>query len=184
MLTTGEVAKLFQVSAQTVINWLNQGRMPFERIGRGPRRLTEESVLKYIKTVGISTSALDQTIYSKALKKVFSASSSSNNSVAIINSDMNIIGWNEGVKTITGLSPMDVLGKNITEYIHAGRGDNEIETFLNGTWDEPSRKIEVTHQTKDGKHMKITLTASKFYADGSSVAGFALVYPNLSEEKD
>ena len=54
MLTTGEVAKLFQVSAQTVINWLDQGRMPFERIGRGPRRLTESNVLNYIKEIGIS----------------------------------------------------------------------------------------------------------------------------------
>ena len=36
MLTTGDVAKLFNVSAQTVINWLEQGRLPFERIGNGP----------------------------------------------------------------------------------------------------------------------------------------------------
>ena len=50
MLTTGEVAKLFHVSAQTVINWLDQGRMPYERIGRGPRRLTEEAVMRMATT--------------------------------------------------------------------------------------------------------------------------------------
>ena len=69
MLTTGEVAKLFHVSAQTVINWLDQGRLPYERIGKGPRRLTEQAVLSYIHDIGISTEALDGEIYEGLLKK-------------------------------------------------------------------------------------------------------------------
>jgi excisionase family DNA binding protein len=67
MLTTGEVARLFHVSAQTVINWLDQGRISFERIGRGPRRLTEQKVLEYIKETGISPEALEQTIYRRLI---------------------------------------------------------------------------------------------------------------------
>lgn len=70
MLTTGDVAKLFNVSAQTVINWLEQGRLPFERIGNGPRRLTESNVFKYIQDIRISPEALDSTLYQAILHSV------------------------------------------------------------------------------------------------------------------
>jgi excisionase family DNA binding protein len=70
MLTTGDVAKLFNVSAQTVINWLEQGRLPFERIGNGPRRLTEANVLRYVQEIRISPEALDPTIYQSVLHAV------------------------------------------------------------------------------------------------------------------
>lgn len=70
MLTTGDVAKLFNVSAQTVINWLEQGRLPFERIGNGPRRLTEANILKYIQEIRISPEALDANIYQSILHAV------------------------------------------------------------------------------------------------------------------
>ncbi len=70
MLTTGDVAKLFNVSAQTVINWLEQGRLPFERIGNGPRRLTEANVLRYIQEIHISPEALDSALYQSILHAV------------------------------------------------------------------------------------------------------------------
>ncbi len=178
MLTTGEVAKLFQVSAQTVINWLDQGRMPFERIGRGPRRLTEESVLNYIKEIGISTSALDQAIFSKAQKSVFASSNQSSDSVAIINSDLVVIAWNEGVKAITGLSPLDVLGKQYQElaFVQNG-GEHKLQEELESQWAGPCININVDHHSSEKKLLSVSLTASKYYTD-NQVAGYALVYTN------
>ncbi len=176
MLTTGEVAKLFQVSAQTVINWLDQGRMPFERIGRGPRRLTEETVLKYIKEIGISHSALDQNIFAKTLKRVYSPDEETSDSVAIVNADMVFIAWNDGARSLTGFESVDVLGKSITNLIQKIReSDKSVDTLLKNDWNTPSLEIEVNHASKQGKSISLSLTASRFYSQGN-LAGFTLVY--------
>ncbi len=177
MLTTGEVAKLFQVSAQTVINWLDQGRMPYERIGRGPRRLTESTVLNYIREIGISLTALDQSIYAKALKQVYSENNVADESaVAMIGSNLKIIGWNEGVKSITGYTNIDVLGKSLTDFINRVNGSEEsLESILKRDWSGPSMEFSVVHSSKAGKQIPIKLSASKVYAMGS-LTGYTLVY--------
>lgn len=180
MLTTGEVAKLFQVSAQTVINWLDQGRMPFERIGRGPRRLTEEIVLKYIKECGISPNALDQGVYNKVLKKVYSSETQKREAaVAMLSPDLRIVGWNDGVRGLTGLTPADVLGKAFVEFAMATKKMGEpLDALLRGSWKNSSRDIETQHKTKEGKLVAFRLTASKFYSQGN-LAGFTLVYQSM-----
>jgi len=176
MLTTGEVAKLFQVSAQTVINWLDQGRMPFERIGRGPRRLTEETVLKYIRDIGISPSALDQTIFSKTMKKVVSSNEGANDSVAVVNSEMIFIGWNEGTRLLTGLEAVDVLGKPLLDVIKKVKGsDDGLDLLLKDEWRSTSIDLEVTHASKNSKSVNLDITVSRFYSQGD-VAGYTLVY--------
>ncbi|MFC1584950.1 excisionase family DNA-binding protein [Fibrobacterota bacterium] len=176
MLTTGEVAKLFQVSAQTVINWLDQGRMPFERIGRGPRRLTEETVLKYIKDIGISHSALDQTIFNKTLKKVHAGGNETNDSVAVINKDMIIIAWNEGAVSLTGFDTVDALGKSITDFIqNVEHSDSGIDFMLRSDWNTAVLNLEAVHASKQGKAINVSLTASKFFSQGN-LAGYILAY--------
>lgn len=57
--TTGQVAKLFNVSAQTVINWLMQNRMQFDRIGKGPRIIQASELRRYVHEINISEQALD-----------------------------------------------------------------------------------------------------------------------------
>jgi len=182
LLTTGEVAKLFQVSAQTVINWLDQGRMPYERIGRGPRRLTESTVLNYIKEIGISLSALDQGIYAKALKQVYTQSNVSNDSaVAMISGDNKIICWNDGIKSITGYASVDVMGKPISEYIDTVEGsENGLDSILRTQWDGPSLELSAQHSVKSGKSISVKISASKFYSQGS-LAGYALVYQKINQ---
>ena len=68
MLTTGDLAKLFHVSSQTVINWLDQGRVPFERIGSGPRRIREVDALRYLRQMQISPETLDSGMYQEILR--------------------------------------------------------------------------------------------------------------------
>jgi len=180
VLTTGEVAKLFQVSAQTVINWLDQGRMPFERIGRGPRRLTEEIVLKYIQECGISPQALDPQIYNKVLKKVYSADAQKREAaVAMISPDLRVVGWNDGVRGLTGLAPADVLGKPLADFAMATKKmAATLESLFKSEWKASSREIEAQHKTKEGRLVTFRLTASKFYSQGL-LAGYTLVYQSI-----
>lgn len=48
-LTTGQVATICDVSAQTVINWLDCGRFTFTRLGRGPRRIPAVEVADFLQ---------------------------------------------------------------------------------------------------------------------------------------
>lgn len=58
-LSTGEVAKLLDVSTQTVINWVNQEKLVAGRIGNGPRKIKAESVKKFIEDSKIDRSVLN-----------------------------------------------------------------------------------------------------------------------------
>jgi excisionase family DNA binding protein len=178
MLTTGEVAKLFQVSAQTVINWLGQGRMPFERIGKGPRRLTEESVLNYITEIGISVEALESTIYDKTLRMATAAKTEQDDpAAALLNPKLNVMAWTEGLRNITGFSAMDVLGKSISHIVSGPQGRHQpIDDILNnGPWESNYCKAEVTINAKNGKSASYRLTASKFFVQDRQ-GGFLLVF--------
>lgn len=75
MLTSGELAKLFEVSSQTIINWLENGRIPYQRIGNGPRKIKEQDILDFIKKgnsdgTPISMDTLDQKILATVQKAV------------------------------------------------------------------------------------------------------------------
>jgi len=49
MLTTGETAQLLGVTAQTVINWIEGGKIPAVRVGRGRRRVTFATLRQFVE---------------------------------------------------------------------------------------------------------------------------------------
>ena len=180
MLTTGEVAKLFQVSAQTVINWLDQGRMPYERIGRGPRRLTEETVINYIKEIGISPTALDQSIYEKLMRRLYSVNGNSKSAaIVIINPDFHILAWNDEAKNLTGLSNMETLGKPLGDLLVSAQPGETLEQALSQSWNGHALDVSAVYTKKDGNKLPLVLTVSKFFAQGK-MAGYAMVLHNPS----
>lgn len=75
MLTSGDLAKLFEVSSQTIINWLESGRMSYQRIGNGPRKIKEQDVMNFIEKGNpdgspISKDTLNQEILKLVLRAV------------------------------------------------------------------------------------------------------------------
>lgn len=139
MLTTGDVAKLFDVSAQTVINWLEQGRLPCERIGKGPRRLSEQVVLRYIKEVGISPESLEPNIYGEILRRtgqtgfvtVFEAA-------ALVRVDGLLGTCTDKVRRLLGLGSGDVAGIQFVRmarwsYLPSGEEISSFETLSRDT---------------------------------------------------
>lgn len=53
-ITTGQAAALAEVSSQTIINWLDQKRFSFERIGSGPRKIDEREFRAYLESQGFT----------------------------------------------------------------------------------------------------------------------------------
>ncbi len=167
MLTTGEVAKLFHVSAQTVINWLDQGRMPFERIGRGPRRLTEEAVMRYVEEIGISPEALDEEIYARTARAIAHGRNLTSPAVVVIDSEMRIIGWNESARQLYGHTQVEMLGKPLGKTVTKLVGtETPFESLVKAPWQDKSIQVEAFQESRHGKTLNTYLTLSRFYMDG------------------
>jgi excisionase family DNA binding protein/PAS domain S-box-containing protein len=181
MLTTGEVAKLFHVSAQTVINWLDQGRLPYERIGKGPRRLTEASVLKYIQDIGISTEALDGDIYESILKKSTAQIESHVAPLVVVDKDARIIAWNEGATELFGYNSMDMISKPVdklpTRVDGTGSG---LEYTIRSPWQGSCLDLKAKHESKAGIDISTSVSVSKFFGQANVKAGYILLFQEIS----
>jgi excisionase family DNA binding protein/PAS domain S-box-containing protein len=174
MLTTGEVAKLFHVSAQTVINWLDQGRMPYERIGRGPRRLTEEAVMRYVEEIGISPEALDEEIYARATKAAAAYRNATGPAVVVTDPELKVIAWNEASRTLYGHTQVEMLGKPLSKIVAKVQGsDSSLESLVRAPWQDKSLQLEAMQETRYGKQLHGVMTVSRFYMDGM-LAGFVV----------
>jgi excisionase family DNA binding protein len=65
VLTTGEAARLLGVTAQTVINWMESGRLPFVRIERGRRKVRPADLRTLIESAGIPAHQLDPELWTE-----------------------------------------------------------------------------------------------------------------------
>lgn len=175
MLTTGDVAKLFNVSAQTVINWLEQGRLPFERIGNGPRRLTEANVLKYIQEIRISPEALDSGIYQSILHAVNGHRKAGEGPKAwIVARDGVILGASEASLVVVGMSePGDVAGLPYSQLLRLS--DPLSSDVFALTEHSPTQVLELAWQRNDSGHSG-RVTVTPWYALPGELAGWVLAF--------
>lgn len=56
-LTTGQAAQIASVCPQTIINWIEAGRLTARRIGVGPRKLERQEFMRFLESNGISVQA-------------------------------------------------------------------------------------------------------------------------------
>ena len=63
LLTTGESARLLGVTAQTVINWMETGKLPFVRVGRGRRKARASDLRALIEATGVPSRTLDPALW-------------------------------------------------------------------------------------------------------------------------
>ncbi len=174
MLTTGEVAKLFHVSAQTVINWLDQGRMPFERIGRGPRRLTEESVMRYVEEIGISPEALDEEIFSRATKAAAAYRNADGPAVVVTDPELRVVAWNESARTLYGHTQVEMLGKPFAKIVSKVlSSDAPVDSLVRAPWQDKSLEFDAMQDTRYGKQLTGSITVSRFFMNGM-LAGYVM----------
>lgn len=117
MLTTGEIARLFNVSAQTVINWLDQGRMNYSRMGRGPRRVAEKDVMKYIDEHQVPPHTLDQNIWNRLTGNVVSGNTVYDSPLVVADANRKLVYVHQKVAKFAGYQMGDLIGTEITQLI-------------------------------------------------------------------
>ena len=67
--TTGEVSLLLGTSSQTIINWINSGRLAFQRVGKGPRKVSPHDLYNFIQTEKINSNYLHQEMYARLCRE-------------------------------------------------------------------------------------------------------------------
>jgi len=62
-ITTGIMAKLFNRSKQTIINWCDKSLLMYHRVDNGPRSYVPGEILHFIEEQGIKTQTLNHGLY-------------------------------------------------------------------------------------------------------------------------
>ena len=181
MMTTGEIAKLFQITSQTVINWLEEGRMPFDRVGRGPRRVTEAALLNYIQQTGLSADSFEPELYAKLLKSVGITRDVKQRvpAVAVLDKHAKIVSWNEGMVKLFGMLSYEMVGRPIDSLPTQIDGANTgVEFQISSAWQGNMLKLRARCKNRGGQQeIPCTISVSRIYAgDGADRAGYVLVY--------
>jgi excisionase family DNA binding protein len=177
MLSTGDAAKLFQVSSQTVINWLDQGRLPYDRIGKGPRRIAEVNILQFIKEIGVSEDSLNQQMLQMVTQKAAASDTNQIDPMIILSRDLKILSWNLGAVRLYGYIPSEVSSKGMDLIqTQLKNSHSSFDQAITTTWNDSILNLEVTQKDKNGIGLEVALTISKIsLAPDKSEIGYVIV---------
>ncbi len=178
MLTTGDLAKLLHVSSQTVINWLDQGRIPFERISSGPRRVREVEALRYIKESRLSPESLEQSIYQEILAVVSRTSDSlgEGHAVAVVGRDGRILVATEAALMRIGRSLNDVREDAYNRWLQLSDAQTQAPLILHKSSLTQSGPMELLWQRAFDPHIKGKLVASPYQGSVGELGGWVLSF--------
>ncbi|MEN9353721.1 MAG: Helix-turn-helix domain [Fibrobacterota bacterium] len=176
MLTTGELGRLLGVTPITIINWMEAGKLPFERIHeRGRRRIRECDVQAFVLREGIDPARLDPELWSRVLE----ARESPDDAPALFFTvrDFVCVHWSSQAQGLLGWSPGDVLGTRLESVRARVPGmDVDLRTLAELPPIEGNTlelHIEMLH--RKGHWLAITLTLNWIHGPNGSIEGVAFV---------
>jgi PAS domain S-box-containing protein len=104
---------------------------------------------------------------------------------AIIGKDLNsiIFTWNKGAETIFGYSSDEMVGTSIMRLIPADRHDEENQILEKIKRDENVEHFETRRQTKDGRLIDVSVTASPIKDATGTIIGVSKVARDITERK-
>lgn len=112
MLTTGELGRLLGVTPITIINWMEAGKLPFERTSaKGRRRIREQDVLGFVTREGIDPARLDPVLWGRVLERA--APTGDAPALFLTGRGFACVHWNSQAQALLGWSPGDVLGTRL-----------------------------------------------------------------------
>ncbi len=176
MLTTGELGRLLGVTPVTVINWMEAGKLPFERTSaKGRRRIREQDVLDFVTREGIEPDRLEPTLWSRVLAAASPATPIP--ALFLTARDFACVHWNSQAQALLGWSPGDVLGTRL-ECVKARVPGMEVD--LSTLTEVPPEQgaslelhIEMLH--RKGHWVPLSLTLNWIQGPDSRIEGVAFV---------
>jgi len=102
---------------------------------------------------------------------------------AIIGKDLmgNVTSWNKGAENIFGYSADEIMGTSIRRLIPPDRKDEEDQILATISQGKSVEHLETLRQTKDGRTINVSVTASPIKDDTGKVVGVSKVARDTTE---
>jgi excisionase family DNA binding protein len=176
MLTTGELGRLLGVTPISIINWMEAGKLPFERTSaKGRRRIREQDVLDFVTREGIDPARLEPELWSRVLATATPTAPTP--ALFLTVRDFVCVHWNSQAQALLGWNPGDVLGTRL-ESVKARVPGMEVD--LSTLAEMPPEQgatlelhLEMLH--RKGHWVPLTLTLNWIHGLNRTIEGVAFV---------
>lgn len=114
MFTTGEAARLLGVTAQTIINWVESGKLPAVRVGRGRRRIAFASLRAFVEQNAIPARDNAPDLWERMRDTVLPVATTLP-AVFAIDGFGRVVFWNSVLESLLGWSTQEREGRSVSE---------------------------------------------------------------------
>jgi PAS domain S-box-containing protein len=144
------------------------------------RKRSEEKLIASFKTIADLKSMLDEQMASIRLAAIVESSDD-----AIIGKDLKsiITSWNKGAEKIFGYGSEEMIGASVMRLIPADRRDEADEILTKINLGEKVEHFETLRQTKDGRLIDVSITASAIKDASGALVGVSKVARDITERK-
>jgi excisionase family DNA binding protein/PAS domain S-box-containing protein len=114
MFTTGEAARILGVTAQTVINWIESGKLPAVRVGRGRRRIAASSLGMFVRENAIPAQSNAPDLWER-LKVDTPPEATDLPAVIAIDGRGRVVFWSDRAEALLGWTSLERVGRSISD---------------------------------------------------------------------
>lgn len=180
MLTTGEAARLLGVTAQTVINWIESGKLPAVRVGRGRRRIADASLRALIERNAIPAEANAPELWQRIRP---SAEENATMPPAFMaDAASRILFWSPQSEFFLGWTAQERVGRSLSEIpAHVPGLPVDLAELARDSGEENNLSLLLEFQRRDGSMVAAETTLSWIRnAKGRAVGSIFLLEPTQS----
>jgi PAS domain S-box-containing protein/excisionase family DNA binding protein len=186
MLTTGDTARLLGVTSQTIINWMESGRLPFVRVGKGRRKILPRQIRAFVESQGMPVSSLDSELWGKVQEEADAVRESQDLPQLVLDVAGNVVYWSQAARELFGWTTGEVVGLPLSKIPARVPGlPVDLLDLAAPSGNEMFRTLLLELQTREGKWLPTEVSVSWIYDSRGTVAGtvFLLETPQISSSR-
>ena len=183
MLTTGDTAKLLGVTSQTIINWMESGRLPFVRVGKGRRKILPRQIRAFVEAQGIPVSGLDSVLWGKVQEEADAVRETLDSPQLVLDAAGNVVYWSQAARELFGWTTGEVVGQPLSKIPARVPGlPVDLLDLASPSGNETFRTLLLELQSREGKWLPTEVTVSWIFDSRGAVAGtvFLLETPQIT----
>ncbi len=176
MLTTGDAAKLLNVTSQTIINWMESGKLPFVRVGRGRRKILPRQIRAFVETEKLPIAGLDPLLWAKVLDQTDSTEISSELPMLVLDSLGSVVFWSPSARERFGWTTLDLVGQPLSIIPARVPGlPVDLTDLALPSGNETFRTLLLEIQSRESKWLATDLTVSWVFDTRGAVVGTVIL---------
>jgi excisionase family DNA binding protein/PAS domain S-box-containing protein len=176
MLTTGDTARLLGVTSQTIINWMESGKLPFVRVGRGRRKILPRQIRAFVEAQGIPVASLDAGLWGRIQEDAEPRREVQEAPLLVLDAPGRAVFWSQAARERFGWTSTEILGQPPSRIPARVPGlPVDLLDLAIPSGNETFRTLLLELQARDGSWLATELTVSWIYDAGGAVAGTVLL---------